>query len=276
MQQADLSLQSKAWNDSKVSAHHAIIPTSRGVAGSRLSADEQKVYELVARQYLMQFYPPFSYQEKQIDTEVAGGLFISRQKEVVSQGWKTLFPARKGNTEDPEFSAVKLPNVVQNEQVQCTDGRLDEKQTSPPKHFTDATLLSAMTGIARYVSDPEIKKVLRETDGLGTEATRAGIIELLFKRRFLSKQGKEIRATEVGRQLVLALPEIMVRPDMTAHWESQLEAIAEKRMSYNQFMSPMLDGLNRLVDQVGKIRFAGLQGHGKPSVRRKKKMKRSS
>src|SRR5699024_961889 len=183
VQQADLALKSRAWNDSKVTAHHAIIPTSRALDASRLSADEQKIYELVARQYLIQFYPPFTYQEKQIDTEVAGGLFISRQKEVVSLGWQALFPQRKQNgADDQEISADKLPNVVKGESVLCSNGRLDEKHTSPPKHFTDATLLAAMTGIARYVSDPEIKKVLRDTDGLGTEATRAGIIELLFKR----------------------------------------------------------------------------------------------
>ncbi|HZJ92455.1 MAG TPA: DNA topoisomerase III [Thiopseudomonas sp.] len=274
--QADLSLRSKAWNDSKVSAHHAIIPTSRGLDSSRISADEQKIYELVACQYLMQFYPAFEYQEKQIDSEVAGGLFISKQKEVVHPGWKALFPERKAKNEDPEFSAVKLPNVNKGDSVLCTDGRLDEKQTSPPKHFTDASLLAAMTGIARYVSDPEIKKVLRETDGLGTEATRAGIIELLFKRDFLIKQGKEIHATEVGRRLILSLPEVMVLPDMTAHWESQLEAISEKRMSYNQFMTPMLDGLNVLVHQVGSIRFEGLRGQGKAPVFRKKRKTKAS
>lgn len=271
LQSADLALKSKAWDDSKVSAHHAIIPTSRKLDGSRLSADEQKIYELVARQYLMQFYPPFTYQEKQIDSEVGGGLFISRQKEVVSKGWKALLPERKGNAEDQEFSAVKLPHVLKGENLLCINGRLDEKQTSPAKHFTDATLLSAMTGIARYVSDPDIKKVLRDTDGLGTEATRAGIIELLFKRGFLSKQGKEIHATEVGRRLILALPEAMVLPDMTAHWESQLEAIAQKRMSYNEFMTPMLDGLQRLVEHVGQIRFTGLQGQGKAPRRTKKR-----
>lgn len=271
VQSADLTLKSKAWDDSKVSAHHAIIPTSRKLDGSRLSTDEQKIYELVARQYLMQFYPPFIYQEKQIDSEVSGGLFISRQKEVLSKGWKALLPERKGNTEDQEFSALKLPNVVKGDNLLCIDGRLDEKQTSPPKHFTDATLLSAMTGIARYVSDPEIKKVLRDTDGLGTEATRAGIIELLFKRGFLSKQGKEIHATEVGRRLILSLPEVMALPDMTAHWESQLEAIAQKRMSYNEFMTPMLAGLQQLVEHVGQIRFTGLQGQGKARRRTKKR-----
>lgn len=268
VQHADLSIKSKAWDDAKVGAHHAIIPTSRAIDASRLAADEQKIYELVARQYLMQFYPPFTYQEKQIDSEVAGGLFISRQKEVVHKGWKALLPERKADAEDAEFSAIQLPNVVKGESVLCTDGRLDEKQTSPPKHFTDASLLAAMTGIARYVSDPEIKKVLRDTDGLGTEATRAGIIELLFKRNFLSKKGKEIHATAVGRSLILSLPDIMARPDMTAHWESQLEAIAEKRISYNEFMTPMLDGLNSLIEHVRQIRFNGLQGHGKAPRRR--------
>ena len=259
----DLSVKSKAWNDSKVGAHHAIIPTSRRLDGSRLSADEQKIYELVARQYLMQFYPHFQYQEKQIDTEVGGGTFISRQKEVVDKGWKALLPERKSSNDDDEFSAIKLPDVVKGEGVLCVDGRLDEKQTSPPRHFTDATLLAAMTGIARYVSDPEIKKVLRDTDGLGTEATRAGIIELLFKRDFLTKKGKEIHATDVGRRLIQSLPQAMVLPDMTAHWEAQLEAISEKRMNYGQFMQPMLQGLGTLIHQVEQIRFDGLKGLGR-------------
>ena len=274
MSNADLALKSKAWNDAKVGAHHAIIPTSRSFDGSRLSADELKIYELVARQYLMQFYPAFQYQEKQINTEVAGGDFISRQKEVVHLGWRALLPQRKSALQDQEFAATKLPKVKKGESVQCTDGRLDEKQTSPPRHFTDATLLAAMTGIARYVSDPEIKKVLRDTDGLGTEATRAGIIELLFKRDFLTKQGKEIHATQVGRRLILSLPPSMALPDMTAHWESQLEAIAEKRMSYQQFMTPMLSGLQLLINQVNHIEFSGLKGHGKP-FRKKRKAKRA-
>lgn len=260
---ADLSVKSKAWDDDKVGAHHAIIPTSRGMVGSRLSSDEQNIYELVARQYLMQFYQHFQYQEKQIDTEVGGGTFISRQKEVVAKGWKALLPERKTAAENSEFLARKLPDITKGEEVLCVDGRLDEKQTSSPRHFTDATLLAAMTGIARYVSDPEIKKVLRDTDGLGTEATRASIIELLFKRDFLTKKGKEIHTTDVGRRLILSLPQAMVLPDMTAHWESQLEAISEKRMKYGQFMQPMLEGLGTLIHQVEQIRFDGLKGLGK-------------
>ena len=281
--EADLSLKSKAWNDSEVGAHHAIIPTSTSMDASRLSREEQQIYELIARQYLMQFYPPFIYAEHQIDSEVAGGLFIARQKSVIAQGWKALLSSERvgdnNNEQDADFAPNPLPNVKQGDVLQCVDGQLDEKHTSPPKHFTDATLLAAMTGIARYVTNPEIKKILRETDGLGTEATRAGIIELLFKRQFLTKQGKEIRATEIGKKLINSLPERMVVPDMTAHWEAQLDAICAKRLRYNDFMQPLQSGLKTLLTEVEqqKNRFNALKGLGqnrfqrrKPKVRRTK------
>jgi len=301
---ADLTLKSKAWNDSKVSAHHAIIPTMKVMDGTRLSGGEANVYELVARQYLIQFYPAFEYGEKQIDTEVAGGLFIAKQKEVLKEGWKVLFPsgkltrkaegksATKPSAGDSEglginssrdvgvgqfqdgFASSKLPSVKKGDELLCTNAQLVDKQTSPPKHFNDATLLGAMTGIARYVNDPAIKKVLRETDGLGTEATRAGIIELLFKREFLSRQGKEILATKIARQLITSLPESMVYPDMTAHWESQLEAISQRKMNYGQFMQPMTQDLSQLIDEVSTVEFKGLQGLGKPAFKKRKSKKK--
>lgn len=260
---ANFSITSKVWNDAKVGAHHAIIPTSRAGDPSRLTAEEHHIYELVARQYLMQFYPPFQYQEKQIDTDVCGGRFISKQKEIVANGWKTLLIERKNAIEDPEFSTVQLPDVREGDHVSCINGKLDEKKTQAPRHFTDATLLSAMTGIARYVTDREVKKVLRETDGLGTEATRAGIIELLFKRNYLFKKGREIHASEVGRKLILSLPAAMTQPDMTAHWESQLEALAEKKMAYGQFMQPLVAGLDYFLQQLDKIHFLGMKSETK-------------
>ena len=197
-------------------------------------------------------------------------MFIAKQKSVISNGWKALLPPQKTPQQDAEFSSVALPNVKTGDPVTCIDGKMDEKQTSPPKRFTDATLLSAMTGIARYVSDPEIKKVLRDTDGLGTEATRAGIIELLFKRQFLTKKGKEIHSTEAGKHLVNSLPKRMVVPDMTAHWESQLEAISEKRMRYGQFMQPLTDGLKALIAEVEGGDFSALRGMGKKPMRKRK------
>ncbi len=269
---ADLNLKSKAWNDGEVGAHHAIIPTGTTSDASRLTKEEQQIYELIARQYLMQFYPPFVYAEHQIDAEIGGGLFIAREKTVISQGWKSLLSGDRSTDVDAEFSKTQLPDVKVGDAVDCIDATLDEKQTTPPKHFTDATLLTAMTGIARYVTDPEIKKILKETDGLGTEATRAGIIELLFKRQFLTKIGKEIHATPVGKNLINSLPKVMVVPDMTAHWEAQLEAICEKRLRYNDFIEPMVLGLNTLLVDVDtqKQHFKGLNGLGKNQFQKRK------
>ncbi|MCM5703268.1 DNA topoisomerase III [Larsenimonas salina] len=273
-QQANLDLKSKAWNDAKVGAHHAIIPTSKALAADRLTQDEKNIYDLVARQYLMQFYPAFEYAEHQIDSQVEGGLFVAKQTSVLREGWKILLPPRKG-TKASEFSSTPLPEVNVGDALTCREARVDDKETSPPKRFTDASLLSAMTGIARFVSDPDVKKVLKDTDGLGTEATRAGIIELLFKRQFLVKSGKEIKATDIGRQLVKSLPKRMVVPDMTAHWESQLEAISDKRMRYAQFMQPLTHELKTLISEVERSDFSALRGKGSKGGKGRKTARRS-
>ena len=280
---ADTSIKSKAWNDSKVSAHHAIIPTAKVQDVSKLTKSEAQVYELIARQYLMQFYPPFEYAEKQIDTEVMGGLFIAKQKDTLAEGWKILLPKRTRSESSPTGQGVdtvdgeptlgRLPTVLKGDAVHCQQADVHEKQTSPPKYFTDATLLSAMTGIARYVSDTAIRKVLRETDGLGTEATRAGIIELLFKRGFLTRVAKDIRATEVGRQLIISLPDAVSYPDMTAHWESQLTAISQRELNYAGFLEPMTNGLENLLAQVKGVTFHGLAGKGKAPYKAKARRK---
>ncbi len=127
------------------------------------------------------------------------------------------------------------------------------KKAQPPCKCTDATLLSEMTGIARFVQDKALKKVLRETDGLGTEATRAGIIELLFKRRFIEKKGRYIHSTLVGRGLIHALPQPSAAPDMTAQWESILTRISEKQYRYQDFMQPLVDTLQQLIGEARQL-----------------------
>ena len=281
LQGANLKQKSRVWNDSKTSAHHAIIPTARNKITAQLSSDEIKIYELVARQYIAQFYPAFEYSDKEIQTQIACGLFISKQKDIISHGWKDLFPQSKGNStaqkqEQSEFSKVNLPNVKRGEVVQCLSGDLLEKNTTPPKYFNDATLLSALTGIARYVADPAIKKALRDTDGLGTEATRAGIIELLFKRGFLEKKGKEIRATEVGIKLITALPEQISKPDMTALWESQLESISTKSLNYRTFINGIEANIGKLIDEVKTVSFVGLPAQPKPSFTKTKSYRKTN
>ncbi|MBA6365666.1 DNA topoisomerase III, partial [Colwellia sp. BRX8-8] len=195
---------------------------------------------------------------------IDGGLFISKQKDIIKNGWKDLFPSSNKSKDNSEFSAIKLPNVIAGDCVHCLHGELVEKNTSPPKYFTDATILGALTGIARYVTNAEIKKLLRDTDGLGTEATRAGIIELLFKRQFLVRKGKDIRATEIGKKLITSLPVQISQPDMTALWESQLESISNKTLNYQFFIKGVEKNLQQLILEVKDIAFTDLPQSNTP------------
>jgi DNA topoisomerase-3 len=212
-QQADKSLVSKAWNDKKITAHHAIIPTEKSPENINLNTFEKNIYLMIVRQYLLQFYPVFVYDQTKVSLLIAGGLFTRTANTIKQAGWRALFPKAKGSTNSAKTKdsspkseqEQELPPLMQGQILHCQQGELIEKNTSPPQYFTDATLLAAMTGIARYVSDVKIKKVLKDTDGLGTDATRAGIIDLLFKRDFLKRQGKQIHATEIGIALISAI-----------------------------------------------------------------------
>ena len=245
-QGADLSVKSKAWNDSKVDAHHAIIPTPKKSSVNGLSGDEMKVYAQIARQYLMQFYPAAVYADSKLVFDIAGGVFIAKGRQMISAGWKALM----GKTDDEEQTEDKVPALKQGEILTCREGLIGDKKTEPPKHFTEATLLQAMTGISRFVEDKELKKILKETDGLGTEATRAGILDILFKRQLLKRQGKSILSSPAGRGLVHALPDASTYPDMTAHWEHQLQGMAERNQAYQPFMQALQSQIDGLMTQV--------------------------
>ena len=281
---ADTSIKSKAWNDKKVSAHHAIIPTEKSSLKVKLNPFESNVYQLIVRQYLAQFYPPYLYHHSSIDIDIAGGLFKANAKSPIASGWKILFNSNKksdkvlknNNSFDEEqaLSEQKLPQLKRGEKLHCQYGQLIEKNTQAPQYFTDASLLAAMTGISRFVSNSEIKKILKETDGLGTDATRAGIIDLLFKRGFLIRQGKQIQATEVGKGLISALPEIATKPDMTAQWEATLNAISEKQSSYQKFMEPLIETLNNIINVASNelpIQLRGLSTVNKNTTYKKRK-----
>ena len=238
----DPNIRNRCWNDQKVEAHHAIIPTAKQ-GNVQLTENEKWIYQLIARQYLMQFCPDAEYRKGQIQLEIAGGKFSASSRSLLTAGWKSLL----GREDSDEVMLPLLPVVKKGQVLHCDSGEIVSKKTQPPRYFTDATLLSAMTGIARFVQDKRLKKVLRETDGLGTEATRASIIELLFKRGFLIKRGRNIHSTEAGRILISALPETATLPDMTAHWEMQLTDISKKQASYQQFMHELVTQLPSLL-----------------------------
>ena len=246
VQGADLTLKSKAWNDKKVDAHHAIIPTPKQANVNALSGNEMKVYQLIARQYLMQFYPAAVYAEAKLVFDIAGGTFIAKGRQLVSPGWKALM----GKTDKEDEGIDAVPPLPEGTVLTCREGEIKDRKTEPPKHFTEASLLQAMTGIARYVADKELKKILRDTDGLGTEATRAGILDTLFKRQLLTRQGKSILSSPAGRGLIHALPQDSTYPDMTAHWEHQLQGMAERNQAYQPFMQALEQRIDGLMAQV--------------------------
>ena len=260
-EQLDLSQKSKAWNESKVAAHHAIIPTTRQIKS--LSDDEKRVYSLICRNYLAQFLADHEFAETRVELEIENGQFLTNAKEQIQEGWRQLFTSEKREAQQTQT----LPKLKKGETLVTDKGEVVERQTTPPARFTDATLLGAMTGIANFVKDAALKKTLRDTDGLGTEATRAGIIELLFRRGFLVRVSKHIESTAAGRGLIEALPESATQPDRTARWENILTAITERTASYNGLMQPLIEELGQLVVESQQQVPQSLAGLGRSKTK---------
>jgi DNA topoisomerase-3 len=251
--------RSKAWNDGKVTAHHAIIPTPVARSGASLSEAERGVYELIARRYIAQFHPAFEYNQTQIEIDVAGERFAASGRQPLSEGWRRVISSTAAEVDDTDAddaaaSKTTLPLLQQGEDVQVPRVDLAEKKTAPPKRFTDATLVQAMTGIARFVADPKIKQLLRESDGIGTPATQAAIIQTLYDRKFIEKKGRHIISTSVGRALIQILPSVATTPDMTALWEAAMKRIAVGEMPLDAFVDGVL---RQLTDLIGRGRARG-------------------
>lgn len=268
---ADRSLKSKAWNDKKVDAHHAIIPTPKKQSVVGLSSNELKIYQQIARQYILQFYSAAIYADSKLEFDIAGGRFVAKGRVLVEPGWKVAI-GKDG--QDKELSNV--PAVAKGTELVCREGQIKDRKTEPPKRFTEATLLQAMTGISKFVADGSLRKILKDTDGLGTEATRAGIIETLFKRKLLARSGKSIVSTPAARGLIHALPSESTYPDMTAQWEHQLQAMAEKTHAYQPFMAELEGRVRAIVDHIKGSEIPESLRHLPPVEPRSFKRKRRS
>lgn len=247
---ADFSLRSKAWNDKQVSAHHALAPTGAKPDFSRLSATEANIFRLVARNVLAQFYPALQTREVKAEFSVLDEIFRAQGREILVAGWKPLFTTRD--------EAPPLPALREGESAQVIDQGVEDKETRPPEPFNDASLIKAMMNIARYVEDSAVKRTLRDTDGLGTEATRASIIETLLARGYLVRQANALRATRTGQALIAALPEAASRPERTALWEQRLRAIAEGNDQAHPFLDSLIGDLLTLLAaaDAGRMRQA--------------------
>lgn len=275
---ADLSIKSRAWNDKKITAHHAIIPTTVPCKVDTLPAMERNIYFLISQSYIAQFYPEHEYEQTKLTVLQDEERFVAHGRVVTVLGWKELFQKSKKNKADSADDAEtddnengndgkgpaveesgELPVVKKGDPVQVDNVAIDAKQTKPPSRFTAATLLQAMKEIHKYVKNEDLKKQLKAVSGIGTEATRATIIDELITRKFMSVKGKKkvISPTDLGYLLVDALPEEMLYPDETAVWEERLAAMSEGEGTLDSFLADQIDFLRRLIQ---KANATGLWG----------------
>ncbi len=203
--QLNLNQKSRAWNDKKITAHHGIIPTTQPVDISKMDENEFKVYDLIRRRYLAQFLPHFEVDKTQVQLSCGAHKLIAKGQITVVAGWKVLFRQFKEDQGDKQ--GLPVLNMGQNLAVVNTE--VKSLKTTPPQHYTEGTLLTAMVNVARFVTDERLKKQLRETEGLGTEATRASIMKTLYDRGYIKKKGKSIVATEAGMMLIDNLPTVL-------------------------------------------------------------------
>lgn len=229
----NLNQKSRVWNDKKITAHHGIIPTMVKVDISKMFDEEMKLYDLIRRRYLAQFLPISETDKTQIILKCGQHILSARGNVLVTPGWKILFG--KSLNEDDDAPQA-LPTLKQGQICQISETEIKTLQTSPPNHFTEGTLLTAMKNAARFVTDERLKQRLRETEGLGTEATRAGTIQGLIDKGFLQKKGKSLLATEAAMMLMDSLPTMLKDPGLTALWEQALNQIAERTLSLEVFM----------------------------------------
>lgn len=248
--QLDQNFVSRVWNDKKITAHHAIIPTRQVADISKLSGNELKVYQLIRQYYFAQFLAPEESDITEAAFNIGGQLFRTRGRNPVVTGWKSLFHMEHEDT-DITDNDEKTPLPVLNKGDNClvSGAEIKDMKTSPPKPFTEGTLIGAMKNASGFVSDVRLKKTLRDTTGLGTEATRAGVLETLFKRHYLEKKGAQIHSTQIAKELIAALPETLTSPGMTALWEQALDDIAQGRMSLTTFMEKQIQWTRHLVDR---------------------------
>ena len=260
--------KSRAFNSSKVSAHHAIIPTEATADLATLSAGERKIYVLIARAYVAQFWPTHQYDQTNVLVEVAGRRFACRSNVTTRAGWLALYKSDAGNEGaqggEPDIAlSLDIRALQTGQRGTCTDATADQLETKPRPLYTMATLLTDLTRVARYIRDDHLRKVLQEKDkrkegehgGIGTPATRDSIIATLFERGYLIEQGKTIVSTPTGKQFYDTLPDQAKYPDMTALWHEQQKTIQAGERDAESFIRELME---YIAGEVGAVKEKGI------------------
>jgi DNA topoisomerase-3 len=265
---ADTSIKSRTWNEKKVTAHHGIIPTQHKCSLSALTDTERKLYDLIVRRYIAQFYPEHQFMATTVEVLIKAERFSSYGKRILVEGWRTVLSSGHSDKEQA------LPVVAIKDVVDCDNVTRRDAKTKPPARFSEGTLIQAMANIHRYIVDPAQKKVLREGDGIGTSATRASIISELKRRVYLEASGKHIISTTLGRSLCSALPEVLKSAVSTAVNERSLKEIETGAPKFDAFLRTHELFIK---DQVGSVnrRSITVDGGEKQQPKQKSKKRKS-
>ncbi|MBV4552652.1 DNA topoisomerase III [Pseudomonas sp. SWRI102] len=230
--------KSRAWNDAKVSAHHGIIPTAAAKNLDKLAGKQRAVYTLIRARYLAQFLPNHEYDRTQADFDCAGQDLRAVGKQIVEPGWKRALPEALAPARGREAPAPQtLPPLAEGGDCKVDAVTPKDLWTQPPKPFTEGDLIKAMKNVAKLVQDPLLKQKLKDTTGIGTEATRASIIQGLLDRGYLVKNGKALSATPAAFSLIDAVPRAIADPGTTAIWEQALDMVQSGEMSLEEFVT---------------------------------------
>lgn len=248
-------------DNSKVTDHHAIIPTEQYVDLNGLSREERSIFDLIVKRFMAVLSSAFKYEQTTIKADVKGELFTAKGKVIVSKGWKSVYEGQVNDsqyeygqespdTEHDEEPEQSLPNIKKRDVLNLNAVRLQSGKTRPPARYTEATLLTAMENPGRFIENDELRETMDKTGGLGTPATRADIIEKLFNTFCIERKGKEIHPTSKGVQLIGIVPEDLKSPELTARWEKRLTLISGGKEKPGEFINEMKNYAKRLVSSV--------------------------
>ena len=237
-------------DNSKVSDHHAIIPTEEMVLLSELNDKERKIYDLVVKRFLAVLYPPFEYEETTIKIKIGDEDFVSKGKRIIKLGWKEVY--EKDYEDAGEVFQQRLPIINKGDSLKISSIRETIGKTKPPAPFNEGTLLSAMENPIKYMAgeSKDLIKIIGETGGIGTVATRADIIDKLFNSFLIEKRGQDIFITSKGKQLLDLVPEDLKSPALTAEWEQKLNAIANGKLKRATFINEMKGYSKAIVKEI--------------------------
>lgn len=263
----DYKLHSECFNDKYVTAHHAIIPTMSDFNIAQLLPDERRVYEEICRYYIMQFLPPIRKRQLSAVIKTEAGDLRATSTYVLDEGYKKYFTPEKEDSQEEEEDDGRFDLPKGTYPIQLVSSDIQEKETNPPKRYTQASLIRDMTSIAKYVQDKEIKDILKKKDkdkkgengSIGTSATRSQIVETLIKRRYVEMKGKNIISTQLGKDFYHLLPEEIKKPDLTAKWWVIQEDIKEGNADVKTLVDSVLEAfVPHLKKDYSNLRVSGV------------------